>query len=350
LAALYLVAGHVDSPVAALTRNNPQEAVLAKQAFGNFACRVNSVVVSTENPGEVETVTADSLRDAFVNVANLEWAHIAQSSFASFDGRNDEKILGTPGGDMGEFILAIHAYAKAASLTLTSQQIQDLFERYLNVMTRSKFFYETDEKAYIRLAVATGCRNLHISEVGGMKRKREEILSQIAVPEHIGDPFIRFLATNSTTLELNPDYIQACLAAYHNVLWTTPSILSQKLCYTELKGPRTEAALVHIKTSNFCIDQGLAPMVSPQLACPAPVFIYHAEAAKVLRRELATIFAQGQPNVNAVDILAAHNTLAENNLEKFMATISPVIPTFTVNFVSTSPLLSTDVSREYQDE
>jgi hypothetical protein len=339
--ALSLPEGEVNSPVASITRYTPQDALLAKQSGGNFACRVNSVVIKTENPGDLDTVTVDSVRSAFINVATLEWTHISQTSFSSFDGRNEEKVLGTPGGDMGEFIQAIHAYAKVTGATLKEEEIDAMFNKYLKVMTRSKFFYQTDERAYMKLALATGCRNLHISEIGGMKRKKEEVLTQIAVPEHIGDPFIRYLATNATSLELNSDYIHAALAAYHRVLWTKPSPLSEKICYLEVKGPHQEAALINIKTPSYCVDQGLAPMVSSQFACPAPVFVNHVDAVKLLRREMAAIFTQGT-TVSAQDVLTIHNTMAENNLEKFMFNFAPTVPTFTVLFQNSAPILTAD--------
>jgi len=330
-----------NTPVAAITRNSPQEEFLSKVAYGNFACKVNSVIVTTENPGELELITVENIREAFINVATLEWAHVAQASFSSFDGRNGEKILGTPGGDMGEFILSLHAYAKVAGSVPSRDDVQTMFERYLKAMTREKFFYETDEKAYTKLAVATGCRNLHISTIGGMKRKREEIIVQSIIPEHIGDPFIRFLVTNSSSLEINVDIVQSALAAYHNILWTSPSPLAQKLCYLELKGPQSVGALVNIKTSSFCVDQGLIPMVSPQLSCPAPVFINHPEAAKILRREFATVITLGT-TVGAQDVLSTHNTLAENTLDIFIATCSPAIPTYSVTHQNNSPLHSPD--------
>jgi len=250
-----------------------------------------------------------------------------------------KKILGTPGGDMGEFILGLHAFAKVSGTVPARADVQTMFERYVKAMTRPKFFYETDEKAYMRLAVDTGCKNLHISTIGGMKRKREELISKMVIPEHIGDIYIRFLVTNSTSLEINVDLVQSALAAYHSVLWTTPSPLAQKLCYLELKGHQNVGALVNIKTSSFCVDQGLMPMVSPQLSCPAPVFINHPDAVKILRREMATIMTLGS-QIAAQDVLSAHNTLADNTFESFMSTFSPAIPTYTVTFQNSSPLLS----------
>lgn len=287
---------------------------------------------------------ADAIRAAFEQVATLEWAHIAQASFSSLDGRNDEKVLGTPGGDMGEFIQALSVFGKLRQKQLTKEEVQHLFEKYLKTMTRSKFTYETDEKAYIRLAVATGCRNLRVAEMGAMKHKREAFLEQVAFPDHIGDPFIKFLAKNATELDLDSEYIHSALAAYHNVLWTNPSKLSKKLCYLETKGPsQQEAAVVFIKTEPYCVDQGLAPMVSQQLACAAPVYVSHSEAVRVFRRELVSIITEGSNDVKPSDVMAALNQFAEANLSKFLAEVAPHLPVYTVEFLNSSPLLSTEV-------
>jgi len=317
---------------------------LAQAPFGNFACRVNSLKLTIDSPGVGEhiTIPPEEVRAAFANVATLEWAHIAQTSFSSLDGRNDEKVLATPGGDMGEFIQALEAFTKVSGTTLDAAAVQRVFERYLKVMTRQKFSYETDETSYIRLAVATGCKNLHVSEMGGMKHKREAFLSQVTRPEHIGDAFIRFLVTNSTELGVNPDYIHHALAAYHNVLWTTPSRLSTKLCYLELKGNHKEAALIHIRTPPFCVDQGLAPMVSQLLTCSAPSLVNHPEAVRVLRRELVSVLSTIDPKVDAKEVMAALNLLAEANLDKFWGQVGQDLPVYTVEFVNSSPLLTTE--------
>jgi hypothetical protein len=313
---------------------------LFKNNRGNFGCNVNSVEVKTEVEGAADTVTKDDILGAFAQVANLEWAHVAQTSFASFDGRNDEKILGTPGGDMGEFIQAIQAFTQVRGPpALSQEEIQASLQKYLTIMTRDKFSYQTDFNAYTRLAVATGCRNLRVTEIGSNRHKREDILRQIAAPAHIGDPFIKFLALNATDLGINPDYIHDSLAAYHNVLWARSSKLAEKLCYLELQGAHKEAALVIVKTPDFCTDQGLAPMVSPALACGAPVLIYHPDAVKLFRRELVSVLTDNV-DVQAEEVLAVYNQIATTNFDKFINAFAPGTTVFSVTFKNTSPLTS----------
>jgi len=341
LGVFVLAASAIASP------HTSQDKFLAKAFAGNFACRVNSVSVSTVAPSVGEAiVTPKQLQAAFAHVATLEWAHIAQTSFSALDGRNDEKVLGTPGGDMGEFIQALNAYTKVSNKVLTEEEVEAVFDRYLKVMTRSKFFYETDERAYLRIAVATGCKNLHVSEMGSMRHKRAEYLSVIDTPEYIGDSFIRFLAQNGTDLGLVPAYVKSALTAYHNALWTKPSEKSQKLCFLEMKGkPNTHAALVNILTPTFCVDQGLAPMASQQLACSAPVLINHPEAVKILRRELVSVFNYNtEPKVDPRDVLAAYNAIAQENLEKYWALVGEGLPIYNVEFQNSSPLFAQTVS------
>merc|ERR1712226_108985 len=111
------------TPAAKPKSKTPQEKVLAEQAVGNFACKVNSMTVSTESPGDSPAVQAPHVRAAFQSVATLEWAHAPQMSFSATDGRNDEKVLATPGGDMGEFIQALMAYGKVSKSDLTQEQV-----------------------------------------------------------------------------------------------------------------------------------------------------------------------------------------------------------------------------------
>ncbi len=57
------------------------------------------------------------------------------------DGRDDHAVIGTPGGDMGEFILALGAYENTTGARLTAQQVDVLMRDYvgasITTMTRT---------------------------------------------------------------------------------------------------------------------------------------------------------------------------------------------------------------------
>lgn len=247
------------------------------------------------------------------------------------DGRLGEKVLATPGGDMGEFIQAIQSYATVGGVTLSQDDVTGMLTKYLKTMTREKFTYETDEKAYTKLIIASGCRNLKIAQMQGMRRKRNAVLSNIDTPAFIGDPFIRFLASNATDLDMDPLYVKMGLTAYHDVLWKGTESLASKLCYLQVKGPHREAALVDIQVPPYCIDQGLAPMVSQQMTCSAPVYVQHSDVVKLLRRELVATLTEGQ-NVNPRDMLATYNRLADNNFNAWWGSVGEDKARYTVTF------------------
>ena len=53
--------------------------------------------------------------------------------FSCMDGRNSRPVLSTPGGDFGEFLLALHVYEGilGANHELNQDQIDFIFKTYL---------------------------------------------------------------------------------------------------------------------------------------------------------------------------------------------------------------------------
>lgn len=321
-----------DAPSAANpVKYSPQDQFLAHQAVGNFACRIDSVAVELTKAGDEDkmVLSTEDLEAYLSQTATLEWAHVNQFFFAALDGRNDEKILGAAGGDMGEFIQSLEAYTKITGVALTLEDVDALLLKLLRVMSRSKFFYETDEISYRKLAIATGCQNLHIANVGD-NRKKQAILDKFAgddFSQFIGDPFIKFLAENSEASGVRREYVTYALQAFHTNLWRN-HLEHNTLCYLEVKGRIDPKALIHIKTPGFCIDQGLAPLISSQL-CAGQTFIEHTDAVKLFRRELVNLVTK--PGDNPQDVLAQFNTIAQSNLAKFWDTFQG-LPEFTVTF------------------
>merc|ERR1711871_94373 len=315
-----------------------QDEILAESITSNFACKVDSVEVNMDVAGSEEktTVTADDLKTALARTATLEWAHVNQFFFSSTDGRDSEKSLYMGGGDMGEFVQSLIAYTKVTGATLVQADVSDLFSRYLKIMSKEKFFYETDEKAYFKLAVYTGCPNLKIAEVGE-RAKKKAIVDAFAsedAAEFIGDPYIAFLLKNADTLDIPKEYITYSIVAFHEALWANNQD-SQKLCYTEVKGRVDPKAILHIKTPGYCVDQGLASLLSSQM-CTGAVMIDHSDAVKLYRRELVQLIAKEGDNPQ--DILSNFNTLVADNLEKFYEQFEGVAQ-FTVSFTHSSELL-----------
>merc|ERR1712176_1529009 len=153
--------------------------------------------------------------------------------------------------------------------------------------------------------------------------------------DYIGDPYINFLARNFEDLGLNRDYITFSIQAFHKAMWKN-NMESDSLCYEMMKGRLDPKALVFVKTPGYCVDQGLAPLVSSQL-CAGQAFIEHTDAVKLFRRELVQLISKTGDNPQ--DVLAKFNTNTQANLGAFWDSFTG-LPTFTVTFSYSAPILT----------
>merc|ERR1711988_94057 len=101
----------------ALTQDDGVEAAASSH---NFGCKVNKLdVQQDQRPENVgDALEPQNIRSHLGDITSLEWAQIGQHFFSDIDGRSEEKILGTPGGDIAEFILALDVYQEESKSTV----------------------------------------------------------------------------------------------------------------------------------------------------------------------------------------------------------------------------------------
>jgi hypothetical protein len=77
----------------------------------------------------------------------LTFARVLEHGFKTIDGRIRDAFLGTPGGDAGEFILALQIYSemKPSNVQLTEDKVLNIFKDYLAYMKQSYFYMATDD-------------------------------------------------------------------------------------------------------------------------------------------------------------------------------------------------------------
>lgn len=88
--------------------------------------------------------------EAFIGpIKNLTWTKITETHFADIDGRNKTPSLTTPGGDMGEFILALHVFQNyfKSPTPMSFIKIENALKGYLKQMVQDEFYMMTDTEA-----------------------------------------------------------------------------------------------------------------------------------------------------------------------------------------------------------
>ena len=72
------------------------------------SCDPSKIKIIEDRSGE--GASFDAVRNHIGHPSDLEYIDVLQSSFYCLDGRITKPVLGTLGGDMGEFILALMVY------------------------------------------------------------------------------------------------------------------------------------------------------------------------------------------------------------------------------------------------
>lgn len=114
-------------------------------------CDPSKLRIQSEKAGQ--GASHDDLRNLVGNIEELNYVKVPNFSFKCLDGRNQEDVLATPGGDAGEFILALIVYEDlvGGGRRLTQENVDNFFLQYLKLMTHPKFYMCTDDLAIAHL-------------------------------------------------------------------------------------------------------------------------------------------------------------------------------------------------------
>ena len=128
-------------------------------------CRATQIKVKLESQGE--GLSEKDVRDLVGDPQNVRYARVLETGFHTVDGRlaPNVGILSTPGGDAGEFILALQIYSDlmAQGSYLKLDQVKNILREYLLYMTQPKFHMATDDQAILHLEKEIYAYGLNIS-------------------------------------------------------------------------------------------------------------------------------------------------------------------------------------------
>jgi hypothetical protein len=127
--------------------SNPNNFSSGRSEVNSSACDPSKIKITTEMTGYGANV--NQIKDLIGNLDELEFVKLEEETFNCLDGRNKYKGVSTPGGDAGEFILALDVYENLLlnDKKLDKEMVDSLFRSYLKYMKPSKFRMCTDNKA-----------------------------------------------------------------------------------------------------------------------------------------------------------------------------------------------------------
>lgn len=227
-------------------------------------------------------------------------ARVSETSFSCLDDRVTRPSIFTPGGDLGEFILALSSYLQERDprgQMLPSQEVVDaLLMKYLETLPASRpMIHCTDDRAINHLEAEMPLENLDLD--APPDHAKASLLQKLTEVENHGDSHIRMMLKQPAWFQLNTVFVPMAVKAFYKLLWQqntdvrSPLHKSPKLKLEVLTGQSDPSAFLEVSSGELCHNGGVAPMLAARTA-ERSVLISHLDAVSLRREELAAFFTR----------------------------------------------------------
>lgn len=281
--------------------------------------------------------TYEEISEKLESYENYTYARVTHSSFRCLDGRVAEGLLGTPGGDAGEFVLGLLVYQDLSGVVLTQENVTDILNSYLKCMEMSRFYMCTDQAAIDHVVKELALDDLDIFspdlEVQG------DLLEALIEPNNVGDTHLRMLLEYPEMYSISNELIKFYITAFYSILWDSDNPLNEILYLDILQGSHEETAFLEVKVNDQCILEQVAPLVAPKDSEEDTIsmFINHVDAVGIRRGQVARFFSEKIENAGElVTTQKMHSRLNHHGLLFLDVTggfVSKDLPFFTATFV-----------------
>jgi len=279
--------------------------------------------------------------------SRLPFAKPGGHYFSCIDGRANYAVMGTPGGDISEFIISLCAFEKVrrsppGSTGLTHLDVKALLLDLLASMpaegagTRKKFYMHTDEAAMTRLGKAAGVSNPADASMPPDAKAR--VLSMVAEPEHIGCEHLRAMVMHPMEYSCRGALVQYAITAFYDLMLNGPPAIQKRLLFHVSEGYHEERGIINVYAINgFCPTY--TPLVVPSVDeenNPSQYFVNHPSAVAIYRQELADFLTdrvgrqlEGRP------LLPVMNEVGQGHMDRTMENLVKGKPSFAAFFTAT---------------
>lgn len=210
--------------------------------------------------------------------------------FSCTDGRARYAVMGAPGGDMGELLLALSALEKLRPglPKLDEEQVLFYFQDYLEWMVLSgkqRFYHHSDKKAMMEWGKAAGVKDPLTPMT---PEERDKIISLSAEVEHQGCSHLQLLLQRGLEVDYGVRSLlaQHLIKAFWTVFFDSHHPMKPKLLFVALEGEHEEEGWIHVDRNEDYPCGELSPLVVPNRQ-GKQFHIHHRAAVSLYRAEMA---------------------------------------------------------------
>jgi hypothetical protein len=265
------------------------DAIMARSVEALEAC-----VEDDEKIRARATLSRDEVVEHIGDPGAVRWvklaAMIVSGKLACVDGRDDRGVVGTPGGNAGEFLLALGAIEIATGEAVDPSHVAPLLAAYIDASGR--FYMHSDSQALTELiarlqAMPAIARHLPPDVPEAWRRftaappeaVRPVLVELLAEPAHIGCGHLRRLLLHPEHYGVRAELTRAFLRAIWELYWAG----STDIAIPVLSGDHAEEAVVNVLLDDAELSAfSRAPMVSPATA-HGQMFLNTPQVATFLR-------------------------------------------------------------------
>lgn len=261
-------------------------------------------------------LTAEQISEHVGEATSVRWvklgAFLLHGKRSCVDGRDSAGVIGTPGGDAGELLLALAAIEKLEDKHFSLADVESVLLHHID--TFGRFYMHSDIGAMNKLIVegyrkdpriaphvtgldsAADWRNFHMRPP---EHLRAAVLEHVVKPEVMGCGHLRFAMTVDS-YQVRPELSRAFLEAFHRLRWSG----APELEWIVLGGAHSEGAVVNITVEGALHSYTRVPLVSPNVG-GVQMFVNHPQVTSFLRRELAAALCESRAATVTESALAA---------------------------------------------
>jgi len=292
-------------------------------------CAATEVKIATKEAGN--GLSEADVKTAIGNPLKVKWAKVVYHHFSDWEGRTTAQILGVPGGDIAEFVNCLDAYEEMTNTYVRDTDASRLLRKYLSETQKISFYMMTDTNAVSTLAKNVDIDNLDPRQTP-QGNERSKILDGLVLPENIGCRFLRGMVVKPEDYDLRKGLAESAIRAFYTLMWDKGSQESKKLRLVEVDGASREKAVVHLRTSSECTNNGIAPLVQPSSNDYA-MYIVHEAAADVFRKDMAEFMADISERVDAARMRDMMNANGEKYVARAIQVLAYGMPVYEVSII-----------------
>ena len=219
------------------------------------------------------------------------------------DGRDKQAGISTPGGDLGEFALALIVFQDLSGIPLDDLIVKTYLIEWLEVMDSEYFYFCTDEEAVSHLKKQVGAEFSYDRPRADMI---EELIGLISNSRNVGDSHLRLMLDYPQMYSIRPVVIKSLVKAIHEIYWKKEKGLDKLIQIDVLTGDHQEIGYLELRNSEECIYEGISPLIPKKFN----LFINYIDSVAPRRKQLAEFFA--------VKIAKNHNGITSEKIFKRM--------------------------------